>query len=35
MTRNEFRQSMNNFKKARENNPQPSYWEWKFQLGEL
>lgn len=29
MTRDEFRQSMNNFKKARENNPQLSYWEWK------
>lgn len=29
MTRDEFRQSMNNFKKARENNPQLSYWKWK------
>lgn len=29
MTRDEFRQQMNNFKKARENNPQLSYWEWK------
>ena len=29
MTRDEFRQQMKNFKKARENNPQLSYWEWK------
>ena len=29
MTRDEFRQQMNNFKKARENNPQLSYWKWK------
>ena len=27
--RNEFRERMNQFKKAREANPQLSYWEWK------
>lgn len=29
MERNEFRERMNQFKKAREANPQLSYWEWK------
>ena len=29
MTRDEFRQQMKNFKIARENNPQLSYWKWK------
>lgn len=29
MERNEFRERMNQFKKARETNPQLSYWEWK------
>lgn len=29
MGRNEFRERMNQFKKAREANPQLSYWEWK------
>ena len=32
MTRDEFRQQMKNFKKARENNPQLSYWEWKANI---
>ena len=27
--RNEFRERMNQFKQAREANPQLSYWEWK------
>lgn len=30
--RNEFRERMNQFKKAREANPQLSYWEWKNSL---
>ena len=29
MNRNEFRQRMNNYKKARASNPSLSYWEWK------
>lgn len=29
MTRDDFRQRMDSFKKARESNPQLSYWEWK------
>lgn len=32
MERNEFRERMNQFKKARETNPQLSYWEWKNSL---
>lgn len=34
MERNEFRERMNQFKKAREANPQLSYWEWKSSLPE-
>ena len=30
--RNEFRKRMNQFKQAREANPQLSYWEWKMNL---
>lgn len=30
--RNEFRERMNQFKQAREANPQLSYWEWKMSL---
>lgn len=30
MTRDEFRQQMNSFRKAREQNPQLSYWQWKI-----
>lgn len=29
MTRDEFRNQMESFKKARESNPQLSYWQWK------
>lgn len=29
MERSEFRQRMDQFKQARESNPQLSYWEWK------
>lgn len=29
MNRDEFRQRMNNYKKARESNPSLSYWQWK------
>lgn len=29
MNRDEFRQHMNNYKKARESNPSLSYWQWK------
>lgn len=29
MTRDDFRQRMDSFKKARESNPQLSYWEWR------
>lgn len=29
MNRDEFRQRMNNYKKARESNPSLSYWSWK------
>lgn len=29
MNRDEFRQYMNSYKKARESNPSLSYWEWK------
>lgn len=29
MTRDDFRQQMDSFKKARESNPQLSYWKWK------
>ena len=29
MTRDNFRNQMESFKKARESNPQLSYWEWK------
>lgn len=29
MNTNDFRSKMNEFKKARESNPQLSYWQWK------
>lgn len=32
MERSEFRQRMDQFKQARESNPQLSYWEWKNSL---
>lgn len=32
MTRDKFRNQMESFKKARESNPQLSYWEWKNSL---
>ena len=35
MTRDEFRQQMELYRQAREQNPQLSYWEWKSLLGEI
>ena len=35
MTRDEFRQQMELYRQAREQNPQLSYWQWKTQLGEI
>ena len=34
MNRNEFRQRMNNYKKARESNPSLSYWDFLEKLSE-
>lgn len=32
MDRKEFQNKMNQYKKAREENPQLSYWQWKMDL---